>query len=89
MMGREAYTNPYLLSDVDRLIYGSKTPIKTREDIAEQFLQYVDNEMSKGVRLHAMTRHILGLFHGDAPEHDNLGGILVRMPINLLQLLMF
>ncbi len=64
MMGREAYTNPYLLSDVDRLIYGSKTPIKTREDIAEQFLQYVDNEMSKGVRLHAMTRHILGLFHG-------------------------
>ena len=64
MMGREAYINPYLLSDVDRLIYGSKTPIKTREDIAEQFLQYVDNEMSKGVRLHAMTRHILGLFHG-------------------------
>ena len=64
MMGREAYTNPYLLSDVDKLIYGSKTPTKTREDIAEQFLQYVDNEMSKGVKLHAMTRHILGLFHG-------------------------
>ena len=64
MMGREAYTNPYLLSQVDNLIYGYQTPIKTREDIAEQFLQYVDNEMSKGVRLHAMTRHILGLFHG-------------------------
>ena len=64
MMGREAYTNPYLLSDVDSRIYGSKTAVKTRADIAEQFLQYVDNEMSKGVRLHAMTRHILGLFHG-------------------------
>jgi tRNA-dihydrouridine synthase A len=64
MIGREAYTNPFLLSNVDQLIYGSTKSIKTRENIAEQFIQYVDNELSKGTNLHAMTRHILGLFHG-------------------------
>ncbi len=64
MIGREAYTNPYLLASVDQFIYGSDNPIKTREKVAEEFLKYVDNELSKGTKLSAMTRHILGLFHG-------------------------
>ncbi len=64
MVGREAYSNPYLLATVDQAIYGSTGPIKTRETIAEEFLDYVDNELSKGTKLNAMTRHILGLFHG-------------------------
>ncbi len=64
MMGREAYTNPYILATVDQDIYGANHPVKSREKIAEQFLDYIDNEMCKGTKLHAMTRHILGLFHG-------------------------
>jgi len=64
MVGREAYTNPYLLASVDQDIYGATHAIKTRRQIAEEFLQYADNELSKGTKLNAMTRHILGLFHG-------------------------
>lgn len=64
MLGREAYTNPYMLSQVDRIIYGDEGPIKTREKIAEEFIEYVDNEVANGVKLNSMTRHILGLFHG-------------------------
>ena len=64
MVGREAYSNPYLLATVDQAIYGGTGPIKTREAIADEFLHYVDNELSKGTKLSAMTRHILGLFHG-------------------------
>jgi tRNA-dihydrouridine synthase A len=64
MIGREAYTNPYLLATVDQQIYGSTQPIISREKIAEAFVNYVDNELSKGTKLQAMTRHILGLFHG-------------------------
>ena len=64
MVGREAYTNPYLLASVDQQCYGSIAPIKSREKIAEEFLNYVDNELAKGTRLQAMTRHILGLYHG-------------------------
>lgn len=63
-MGREAYTNPYILATVDQEIYADNHPIKSRIEIAEQFLNYIDNEMIKGTKLHAMTRHILGLFHG-------------------------
>ena len=64
MIGREAYTNPYLLAEVDQKIYGKEKPIIKREEIAEKFCQYVDNEMVKGEKLHSMTRHILGLFRG-------------------------
>ena len=64
MIGREAYTNPYLLAEVDQEIYGKKKSVIKREEIAEKFCQYVDNEMVKGEKLHSMTRHILGLFRG-------------------------
>ena len=64
MVGREAYTNPYLLASVDQQIYGSEQPVIGREKIAEAFLDYVDNELAKGTKLQSMTRHILGLFHG-------------------------
>ena len=64
MVGREAYTNPYLLASVDQQLYGSNAPIKSREKIAEEFLNYVDNELARGTRLQAITRHILGLYHG-------------------------
>jgi tRNA-dihydrouridine synthase A len=64
MVGREAYTNPYLLAQVDQQIYGSKKTIRDRKKIAEEFIQYVDNELSQDIRLQSMTRHILGLFHG-------------------------
>ncbi|MDA9570114.1 tRNA dihydrouridine(20/20a) synthase DusA [Porticoccaceae bacterium] len=64
MIGREAYTNPYLLAEVDQQLYGSKNTIRNRKIIAEEFIQYVDNELSQDIRLQSMTRHILGLFHG-------------------------
>ena len=64
MIGREAYTNPYLLAEVDQRIYGQDKPIIKREEIAEKFCEYIDNEMRKGTKLHAMTRHMLGLFRG-------------------------
>jgi tRNA-dihydrouridine synthase A len=64
MIGREAYTNPYLLAEVDQQIYGSKNSMQSRKKVAEQFIQYVDNELSQNIKLQSMTRHILGLFHG-------------------------
>ena len=64
MIGREAYTNPYLLANVDQKIYGLDKSMLKREEIAEKFFGYIDNEMRKGTKLHAMTRHMLGLFRG-------------------------
>ena len=64
MMGREVYHNPYILVDVDRLFYDDEHSIPSRHEIIEQLLAYVETELAKGTRLHAITRHILGLFPG-------------------------
>jgi tRNA-dihydrouridine synthase len=61
----EAYHNPYILAAVDKEIYKDKNAsIKSREEIIEQMCEYIDSEQKKGVVLHSMTRHILGLFQG-------------------------
>ncbi|MBL4794047.1 MAG: tRNA dihydrouridine(20/20a) synthase DusA [Pseudomonadales bacterium] len=64
MLGREAYQNPYILAEVDSLIYGDIHPTQNRLEILEQYYPYVEKELSKGVRLKHMSRHLFGLFHG-------------------------
>lgn len=65
MIGREAYYNPYILACVDQDIYqdADATP-KTREEIVYQMCDYIDRELSNGVNLHSITRHMLGLYQG-------------------------
>ncbi|WP_370525796.1 tRNA dihydrouridine(20/20a) synthase DusA [Methylococcus sp. BF19-07] len=64
MIGRAAYHNPYLLAEADRRLFGQgDLGPRTREEIIEDFLPYVQDELAKGSRLHALTRHILGLYH--------------------------
>jgi len=64
MLGRAAYADPYLLAEVDRTLYGDNASPPSRADVLDRFLSYVERELARGVRLNAVTRHILGLFHG-------------------------
>jgi tRNA-dihydrouridine synthase A len=64
MLGRAIYQNPYLLAEVDGLFYDDDHDIPGPRDILEAYLPYVSEQLAQGVRLHAMTRHILGLFQG-------------------------
>ncbi|QFY43357.1 tRNA dihydrouridine(20/20a) synthase DusA [Candidatus Methylospira mobilis] len=64
MMGRAIYHNPYLLADADRLIFGEHGAAPTRHEVLERFIPYVERELAQGVRLQALSRHILGLFQG-------------------------
>lgn len=64
MIGRAVYHNPYLLADADRLLFGDDRPVPSRREVLEAFLPYVEAEFARGVRLHGIARHILGLFHG-------------------------
>ncbi len=64
MLGRAAYHDPAILADVDRRLFG-----ETGEDLGpleavERYLPYVQRQLARGVHLAAMTRHMLGLFHG-------------------------
>lgn len=64
MMGRMAYERPYVLADVDRRLYGSTAPARMHHEVIEAFMPYMARRLEEGVTLHAMTRHILGLFQG-------------------------
>jgi len=64
MLGREIYSNPYLLAEVDQKIYGSSRPVVSREEVLEGFIAYAEEQLHNGVRLNYMTRHILGLYQG-------------------------
>lgn len=64
MLGRAAYADPYLLAEVDRALYRADTPVLTRDQVLDAFKPYVERELARGARLNSMTRHILGLFHG-------------------------
>jgi tRNA-dihydrouridine synthase A len=64
MIGRAAYHNPYLLAEVDARFHGDDHPIPTRQEIMDALIPYVTAQLEQGTRLHTMTRHILGLYHG-------------------------
>ncbi len=66
MLGREAYQQPYLLAQVDQIIFGSQEPVPARLKILEKLLPYVLDELKQGTSLRHISRHILGLFHGQA-----------------------
>jgi tRNA-dihydrouridine synthase A len=64
MLGRAAYQDPYILAEVDRRLFEDDDPQPTRLDVLDAFMPYAEAELARGVRLNQMTRHILGLFHG-------------------------
>jgi tRNA-dihydrouridine synthase A len=64
MLGRAAYQNPALLLEIDPCVYGAPAPAASAAAAIEAFTPYVEARLREGVRLHAMIRHVLGLFHG-------------------------
>lgn len=64
MIGREAYQNPWLLAEVDPLLFGMDKPANSRDDVIAGLLPYVERQLARGVHLNHITRHILGLYQG-------------------------
>ncbi|WP_445366502.1 tRNA dihydrouridine(20/20a) synthase DusA [Methylomonas sp. BW4-1] len=64
MLGREVYHNPYLLAEVDRRLFNDEHSIPSRQETVLALLPYIEQQLQQGVRLHCITRHMLGLFHG-------------------------
>ncbi len=63
MLGRAAYHTPDLLGQVDARIFGEAVSVTPFEAVG-RYMPYVARELAKGTHLAAMTRHMLGLFHG-------------------------
>ena len=65
MIGRAAYHTPAMLAQVDRRVFGADVDADLTEVVAG-YRDYVRSELARGTHLAAMTRHMLGLFHGVA-----------------------
>ena len=64
MLGRAIYHQPYLLADIDSKVFGIKGIFRTREQVLVDYMSYIKSQLKQGVPIRAMTRHILGLYHG-------------------------
>jgi tRNA-dihydrouridine synthase A len=64
MMGRAAYQEPGRLLAVDPLVFGAERPFASLKDAVMALIPYIERERGQGARLHAITRHLHGLFRG-------------------------
>jgi tRNA-dihydrouridine synthase A len=64
MLGRAAYQEPWRLLNVDPELFGEAAPQATMKAAFEAMMPYIERELARGTRLHAITRHFVGAFHG-------------------------
>ena len=62
MMGRAAYQEPWRLLAVDPLFFGEDARVASAKEAAKALIPYIERELAQGTRLHAITRHLHGLF---------------------------
>ena len=65
MLGRAVYNNPFILSEVDNDIFREKKNPINREQVLKKYMVYMTKQLKIGVPIRSMTRHILGLYHGE------------------------
>jgi tRNA-dihydrouridine synthase A len=64
MLGRAAYQEPWRLLAADSELFGEASPHATMKDVFEAMMPYIEDELSRGTRLHSIARHFVGAFHG-------------------------
>jgi tRNA-dihydrouridine synthase A len=65
MLGRAAYHTPYLLAQVDQRIFGDISAPVERREVIERLMPYIEAHLAAGGKMHSITRHVLGLYHGE------------------------
>ncbi len=66
MLGRIAYQQPWVLAQVDRMVFDDQHALPKRAVVVQSMIEYIKRETRNGTPLHAITRHMLGLFAGEA-----------------------
>lgn len=66
MLGREPYQHPYLLHNVDQVIFGEPADESpSRVAMLHRVYPYIERQLEQGMPLTRMVRHLIGLFHGE------------------------
>jgi tRNA-dihydrouridine synthase A len=96
MIGRAAYQEPWRLLAVDPVVFGDEAPFMSAREAAIALIPYIERELAEGTRLHAITRHLHGLFQAvpgarafrrrlaDAAVSPQMGASLLREALGLV-----
>jgi tRNA-dihydrouridine synthase A len=96
MIGRAAYQEPWRLLAVDPIMFGDEAPFMSAREAAMALIPYIERELADGARLHAITRHLHGLFQAvpgarafrcrlaDAAASPQMGASLLREALSLI-----
>lgn len=76
MIGREAYTNPWLLTGFDSIAGHESAQPTSRAEVLLGLKPYVESELARGESLRNLTRAWLGIYHGQP------GGRLFRQVLS-------
>ena len=79
MLGREAYHNPYLLPALHRAVYGDAFTMPEAEGVVRRMRDYAEREAARGTPLRSITRHMMGLFHGQSGARAELSAYLSQI----------
>lgn len=66
MIGREAYSNPYWLADIEKNFFPTETTLLKRQQVIEKLIPYIDTQLKNNIKLSGITRHLSGLFQGQS-----------------------
>ena len=66
MLGREPYQNPYMLHNVDPVIFAQgNVDAPGRIAMLHKMYPYIEKQLGQGLPLTRVVRHLIGLFHGE------------------------
>ena len=65
MLGRAAYDNPFMLSEIDSEIYSNAKTDISRKNLLSEYLDYVHLMTEKGYDPKIMLKHVFGLKKGE------------------------
>ena len=64
MIGRKAYNDPYYWQQVDEIYFNDEKSDISREIFVKQYMEYIQSQLSNGIYLKHMIKHILNMFAG-------------------------
>jgi tRNA-dihydrouridine synthase A len=90
MLGRAAYQEPWRLLETDPVVFGEPAPHPTMKHVFEAMMPYIEDQLALGTRLHSITRHFVGAFHGVPGarafrRHLAENGVKVGAGVNVLR----
>lgn len=63
MIGRQAYQQPWVLTELERAFGAGLIP-NSRHELVSEMIPYIEKQLADGEQLKNITRHMLGLFAG-------------------------